>query len=1169
MPSTIHIVLVVVLATALLLLGVVCIYKARKNKDIDTEGGGTEGGASADDEVVETFQERRPCRVYYLNDMDKQKRACDLGLFDEPVAVLKHRLNRLVARNSSDPAVKQRIRELKVAITSPRDKACKFQFGGWHEKVDHPIKNGLDKTDIQNRNGTIANGSPNPKSNQWAFCYRPVATLDPVKFQNSTATTLNTTKTDGDSNYRMDFNYLDYNNVRDAYCKHTVNRLPKNFPTENTPALIKVRYNALNNKISGVRLVINNGNGALVSYPEARQRDLEKAIFSRLFEVTLVKNDLVLVAKNKQMTLYKLHFDPCKGAIVKSSNPKLVSFRSIVRRGLAATDRVIMRNIDERMLKYAGSLDALDDRLNYLSARKYRLDRHIDAINDKIENTETRLTFRQGLLERRTPISYEAWKSSSWWYPNTNVNDGKGLQDFKAAVKKQATSSGGQIRTQIVHDIGYGPTNRDERTFYEYEGFVYLNTGRHRFKINTDDAGEMFISESRYKYGMKESEMQPTKLISTHYGMHGMNDGGRSLGEIVVDQGEQGYYKILLQWFEWHGGDGYKIYHSVNNGPFNTPSSSMFFTGSMASTAEDRTLKRTKEKQRSEVVADMRTLIQISRAMRASIREKAYSAVKAMSGRTKSYVLDIMNLSSDNCFYIWPGDLGVPVRANAVPLTEPQFIADNITDIVANRIQADPFVIDLQKPPEYTVMMWIKVQNPNKDWRQVFFHGASDNWQNGTHDRTPGVWITPEKKDNPVGRVRIHFRHAAKSCVPFNNARIRGGDKNCGLDVSDPRKGELPEYGKWFHFAATIQTIPQHNASEIKVYINGRLHDEGRLKDNNKFDWNTLYGKKLWIGTHKSAPLQATGPIYLQKAKWYSVVKTHQDIWQEFKSGYTMGGPSPYPAPSTPAPMSAPPAPKIAAPPPQVGAFAIPALAPPPVVAPTPPAPAPVAPTPLVVTPPPVVAPAPVAPTPSAPELSMLEKLFQNVTSAGIYPLQVGNVVHNVYVEPSSPENGNQPWMLILNYNRNANDMKLPKIRNNDANAFPQSLGQGDDSWGQAPKEILKMIPYKSIRFFATSGSDKVHFLTRNQAAIDYVNTGVGMFPSLIPGWYTLLPGHNAAIPQAVTHGWGNQGDMALHNSPFYIFQKHHFSMGHLGRWHVNDYSIINNATVHTVWIGL
>ncbi len=1094
MPSTAHIILIVV-ALAVFGLGVILLL--------------TKYWA-----VKETFETERPCSVYYLDNIETQKRACDAGYFDEPIAVLQDRRDALIAQNSQDPAVLQQIDDLEVAMSASRNTAaCKFTFSGWTEYDSSPYKNGLNTTDILNRNGVLADGSPNPKSDQWAFCYRPVGGFDPVQFQNTNAASLyEGGKIIGETKYRLDFNYLDYENVRDAYCKVSPVGLNVNFPTENTPALLKLGFNALANKISSVDLVVNNGNGAMAMYTGDRQVDLEKTVFGRLFEVKLQGKNLVLVPKALQMQLYKLQFDACNGTTVKTTDTILISFATLVEAGLNATNTVIMSNIADNMLQYAGSLNAMDNRINELNATKNQLALDIEVLAQKIANTDAELIFTQGLLERRTPIPYLVWQSGWWWGPNANVSNNQGFNTFKNSVKTQAATSGANIRTQIVTSVGYGPTDRDEETFYEYEGYIYLNAGTHRFKLNSDDAGEFYISEVPYRSGMKEGDMQPTKLIATYYNMHGMGHQGTVVAPVVVAEGQQGYYRILIHWFEWHGADGYIIYQSTNGGPYYQPSSSMFFTASVTSTAADEAAKVSKQNEKLGVEAEIATLVPIRTAMASSIRTKAYEVVKAMADRARPSILTIQQLSNDNAFYVWPGDLGVPMRPNAVPNTSVQFIAENITNFNASYIEADPFVIDLQKPPEYTVMMWMKIQNPNVHFRQVFFHGTGDDWTDtgGDYkltDRTPGVWIWPSDGWSADGKVRIHFRHRAVNCTsddPNGSWRIYGGNYNCGMDMYD---GTLPNFGEWFHFAATIQTIPQNNSSEIRLYLNGNLHSQAKLSDNNKFDWNMLYGKKLWIGTHQWQPLQATGPTYMQKAKWFSVVKTAQDIKDEYNAGYVAGGPSPFPVP--------------------------------------------------------------VEDTPST-----LSRLFRDLVVAQVYPFKIGNVVYNVYVEPASAQNGNQAWLLILNYNRNAGDGLAPKIRRNETNAFPQSLAKTADAWGQAPKEILANIPFKSVRFFGTSGTHKIHFVTGHPDVISYIKTGNGSFPISQSNWYTLMSDHNSQIPQSASHKWTNQGDWALNNAPFYIGASKHWDaglpQGNKYRWEVNDYPNDNrNATVHQVWIGL
>lgn len=1097
-----HMITILALVTTVVVILVVAyaLYVARKDKVV------TDAKTEAKDAAVEHFADGdRPCTVYYLDNLDTQRDACEAGLFDQHPLTLQDRLTYLQGLNSTDPSVLKEIYNIQQAQAAPRPsnmKSCKFTFPDWVEKGEHPFKKG-NATDAANRGDT----------NEWAFCYRSAANFTPSQFQESAATTLYPEPVDNGASYRMDFKSLSYNDVSQAFCKSATNQLGADFPTANTPGFIRLKIDVPSKTISGIELVVNDGNGKLITYPSDRQTDLEKTVYKQLFEVVVNGTNVVLAPKNLQMKLYRLTFDSCGGISqtqVKSplDNPMLLNFKTLVEQlgVMTSVNTTIMSNVPSNLIQYAGNVQNLSNRINELTAQKNQLDLDITTLQQTIDNAETTLTFVQGLRETIWPISYEAWHSNNWWTPRADVYSREGMAQFKNTVKQQA---GNNVTRNTVTTVGWGPADRGDRKFYEYEGYVYLNAGLHRFKLNSDDAGEMFLSAVPYRSGISAAEMQPTTLVTTYYGMHGMDNRGSIVYDFNVAAGQQGYYKVLIQWFEWHGGDGYKIQYSFNNSSYTNINSNMFFYDVATSTVDEQNQKTQKETDRSNVTSELNLLTQYRRDILSSIGTKAYNVMQAFKTKPFTGKLSFGMVSNDGAYYLWPGDLGVPLRANALAMTDPQFISEAITDVAGSEYQADPFVINLQQPPEYTVMMWVKVASPSQYWRRIFLHGTGDDWTDTGGDfkyadRTPGVWITPNRTDwgNYDGKIRIHFRHRANNCTSTSSPnRIYGGNYNCGMDMLD---GTLPSFGEWFHFAATIKTIPQNNASQITIYLNGNQHTQARLSDNNKFDWNQLYGKKLYVGGWVEA---GSGPVYIQKAKWYSVAKTDVDVKSDFQAGYVTGGSTPYPVP------------------------------------------------------------------PNVP--TNLTALFRNVTAEQTYYLKIGQATYSVYVQPASADNGNQTWLLILNYNRNAGDKKPVTVRRNKDHPFPQGLTQVDDAWGHVPKEILNLLNFGSVRFMASNSTgNKIHFSTRHPSVINYIKSGNGKFPISQSDWYNLLPNHNGTLPQSATHAYQNMGDNALTDHPFFIWGSKHWNINVGGstynRWEVDDYNINGTkATNHTVWIGL
>lgn len=1074
--------------------------------------------------ITENFEQERPCRVYYLDNIDAQKRACDAGYFDEHPVILSKRILELQSQQSQDPQVAQRIQDMTVArnaIVNGSAPACKFEFPGWNEISDHPVKNGFDVQGNTIRNGSTASGQPNPKSDHWAFCYRSAAGYSPTMFQNTDAVVMNDGLVDGDTKYRINFHYLDYDRVQQAACKMSTTALGPNVPSSQTPGFIKFQIGDFTKmSISKVGLVINDGNGRLipddrassVQTSEEQQKaayhlHLQGTVYQAMFEVQQTSDgaSLVLVPKDRHIEIYKLRFDKCNGIVVEGT--KALNFGAFVKNSLGIQPKVIMA-LSEGLRPYAKNVNTLDTRINELTVRKNTLELEIATLAQTIANHQNTVVFKPGLKKIHYEIPYQQFASNNWWSPNANVHTREGMEAFRQAVKNLATQTGTVSAPTVITSLQNSQANSTYRRFFEYEGFVYLNAGTHRIKLNSDDAGYVMLSANPYAPGMTNNDLQPTVLVSTHYGMHGMDNRGSTVTDFVVSPGRQGYYKIFICWFEWHGGDGFNLWYAVNNFNYSLMNNGLFYYDSAVSTALEETQKSDKEREVNTVIQPaIDELTRIRRFMKSSIRDGAIEMMGQVVGKLFPQKIESQDsvsfMSNDGAYYIWPGEIGVPLRPNATAPTDAQFISDSITDITSSSFSTDPFVINVQQPPEYTVMMWIKVHQRSDRWRPLFLHGVGDRWPDT--DRTPGVWITHSQGNLNDGKVRVHFRHRAKGCVQFDNWRIHGGDHNCGLDVSDASKG-LPAFGQWFHFAATIRTLPQYNASEIAVYVNGVVHDKGRLTDHNKFDWNQLYGKRLFVGSDDRM-VQRDGPIHIQKAKWYSVAKTPTEIASEFQQGYVSGGPTPY------------------------------------------------------------------APPPNVPQ--SLTVLFRDVSTEGTYYLRIGAETHTIYAQPASAANGNQQWMLIFNYNRVANDTKAPLVRRNKNNKFPQSLGTNDEAWGQAPKEILNSMTFSSVRFFAQNQDGKIiHFITRDPRVINYIKTGNGQIPIETPNWYTLLADHNSSIPQNATSRWTNQGDWALNYAPFYIGSSKHWDaglpQGNKLRWEVDDYPNNNSkATIHQVWVGM
>jgi len=117
---------------------------------------------------------------------------------------------------------------------------------------------------------------------------------------------------------------------------------------------------------------------------------------------------------------------------------------------------------------------------------------------------------------------------------------------------------------------------------------------------------------------------------------------------------------------------------------------------------------------------------------------------------------------------------------------------------------------DIPFTGQYSYMLWLRIEQRNGPWSNIFHKGSVD----GT--RNPGIWVYP-------GRSTLHVRSGSNS--NWNN----------GCDVSD----DLP-LGEWTHIVLT------HDSQGVRVFRNGKSVCESN------------YG----------APLQNDGPLYFSDP-WY------------------------------------------------------------------------------------------------------------------------------------------------------------------------------------------------------------------------------------------------------------------------------------------------------------
>jgi hypothetical protein len=492
----------------------------------------------------------------------------------------------------------------------------------------------------------------------------------------------------------------------------------------------------------------------------------------------------------------------------------------------------------------------------------------------------------------------------------------------------------------------------------------------------------------------------------------------------------------------------------------------------------------------------------------------------------------VSTFSNNDRIYLYFGTPSSVTRAEVAPTTM-QIMQETVIDCVRQYRTVDPpRSVNFNSNPVYTVSMWLNVQNQAPMWRQIFFFGQSDDWTwRGnvllpTVDRAPALWIYPSQH-NSSSKVWLHFRHRVNS---------NGNDFwsfNYGLDVTGD-KNTVP-LRTWFHYAVTV------NKNVMKAYINGSLVgtvDYGA--SGYTFQWNPNDKKKFYIGYNPTWPNKSQeirhGTIHLQKLYWWNSELDPSTIRALSQESIV--------SPTAITGVAA------AIPPPQI-------------------------------------------------TLSKLKDLFGNVTESGVNYLKIGNTSYPVYIDITNYNGERKQWLLVLNYLHKANTSpelfprKLkdgPPLSGNNTLGTDGSLDQS--TYGHATPELLKAINdqcggFGSMRFYARGGNCKygwdqwspqcndriIHFTTTDKKWLDYAMTGKG---SVCAFTYTLLPEHNATIPQNFDGCFRDQGDYALTEFPFYRNAAAHWVIGGgkgwLGlryRYEVDDWGRNMYNTLHQVWIGL
>lgn len=191
------------------------------------------------------------------------------------------------------------------------------------------------------------------------------------------------------------------------------------------------------------------------------------------------------------------------------------------------------------------------------------------------------------------------------------------------------------------------------------------------------------------------------------------------------------------------------------------------------------------------------------------------------------------------------------------------------------------------------------------------------------------------------------------------------------------------------------------------------------------------------------------------------------------------------------------------------------------------------------------------------------------VTVPGRYYFDLGSGVFEADVDTS---NGGG-WVLVLQYLHAAGTNPNTSVIGAATNLPITSSGVlGDDesssttTWGHLGNAGFSDLGADELRWYGrTSGHDRIiHF--RSNIGIDYTETGTGNFIGIFSA-NTKLNGHTANLPDVGVNHYGNRGNLAITEFPYWQYGIHHWGIrGEGNRWEVDDFAYSAESTIHKVW---
>lgn len=1016
---------------------------------------------------------RQDCWIYYVP--SKYHETCRLGWLDKSLTLLMSMRNELQAISGRTTQQQKDLNNINLAIEArnlnlvpSNGYGCKLGFADAKTAITIDY---TDQATIASRNDDNSQGQSTSSTSSWAYCWAKTNGEDEARESiNAIGTTnaisatpdlLTTFNGSSDMYYRINFNKLDYESVKNSMCS-IKSKMMKQMDTYIFVGFdVELQGNSL--KINGYDVYVIDRN-QFMPLKDYNSKANPMDVYSQLFEFKNKNNEIFISPKSAMLSVSTVYVDPICRTV---ETPPEINKQTIdLATQLGIKDKQVMKNPDNIDIK--NGIEGLDAQYDALA---------------------TEYVASQGVMPKKPGVEVRRYDlKSNIQYGQPNSLSTAGMD----SVFKDSTEN-----MRVTYPKGPNMADWQQRKAWEILGWINITMdGTYNFKMSSDDAGEMFVNDV---------------LVSSHYWYHSADWQSTNKNmNLKPTNLTKGFVRLYARFFQLNGPETLKLYwKKPGDADWVLIPDDVFFY-------EDNTIIR-----KMSAISAIRQ--SMTRLFYSNVKELMESIPKSTFVPASQTDLISSYVSAYDKIYLYCGNPESVLKPTISP-QQKQILQNGLIDIC--KIQQTlnpPEGIDFTQPPVYTVSMWLRVDNPCNASRNVLIYGTNFTDAAPCFMLTP-IWAIPAS----LGKTSLilSIRH------PIRNNTNNKDDTSYSIDVNL----QTTYYKKWVHVAWTV------NRDIMVVYINGvRFADSDTNAKSESgvtslrasgytFNWgNPTTERQFGLSppslVWRNVPIiVSAGPYYIQKLYWYNTALDAGDI-QRLAQETISASPSSSYVPSFVA--------------------------------------------------------------------STFAELSANTNDSGETFLKVNNKAYRVYVAKTNFNGVSEKWLLVLNYLHKAgtNPELLVRTTNDD---FPLlgSTTLGDDgsltpkSWGHLGNSFMRLIhqkcgPIKKVRIFGrrnhpSESSDKIiHFTTTDSRFITYITTGKG---NVLGGFnnFTLIPEHNASIPQSAPSAFGDQGDYAMTEFPFWRSGQAIWgirggrSFNDPSMWEVDSYSTRSKYnTWHQIWIGL